>query len=324
MDYRTLTNEFAAADRLGRRRDHLPRRNHGQIARDTSIALTKLAVVCVCLLGLLSLITIVPIAWNQEHLIYSEVQTPIGGTKLPPGTILRRYATGDSGTDYAAYVHKGDTDKPTVVYLHGRGEHLSIAWSNTSSYARRGWTVVVPEYPGFSGLRGHPSERSIGRLIDLVHDDLAHRNVDPRRLVIHGNSLGAGPAMQLAQYPHGMLLLTAPVARLSEVVNHWVPFMPTLLLRDRWDNAGRARTRYPAPAVVIQAVDDEVVPVAQGREMAQATGARFIELDKGGHSVGWKGEDLRYTAMRRFEFKGDEPHEAKRLDTVRPKTEADT
>lgn len=316
MDHRTLTNEFMAADRIGRRRARPPQRSRREIARDVTIALTRLSVVCVCLLSLLCLVVIVPIAWNQQHLIYSEVDAPIDASRLPSGTVIRRYATTERDVDYAAYVHAGRPGLPTVVYLHGRGEHLSIAWANTSTYAARGWTVVVPEYPGFSGLRGHPTEGSIGRLVELVHEDLARSGVDPGMLVIHGNSLGAGPAMQLAQHPHGMLLLTAPVARLSEVVNHWAPFVPTLLLRDRWDNADRARTRYPAPAVVIQADDDEVVPVAQGREMAQAAGARFVELATGGHSIGWKGEELRYEPGRGFGFGDRRVPVARRGDVV--------
>lgn len=306
MDYKALTQEFATADRqarvaaprptdaLGlplRRRDTL----RGAILRTILLVTATIAV--------MAAIACLPIAWYQRSLIYWASVTPIDEARLPSGTVLRRYDGGDRGTDYAAYVHQGDPDLPTVVYLHGRGEAFRLAQMNTATYVTREWTVVVPEYPGFSGLRGTPSEKSIGRLVELVHADLVARGVDPRRLVIHGNSLGAGPAMILAQHPHGFLLLTAPVARLSEVMRHWVPFVPTLLLRDRWDNVARAATRAPSPAVVIQAVDDDVVPIDQGRAMARATGAWMIQLPEGGHGIGWMGEGLRYTGKGRLEFR---------------------
>lgn len=198
---------------------------------------------------------------------------------------MRDYVSQDRRIQYAAYVHQGTKDAPTVVYLHGRGEGFGIIAYNVASYVDRGWTVVAPEYPGFAGLAGEPSERIIKGFMGKVYDDLMDRGVDPRRLLIHGNSLGAGPALQLAQLPHAFLFLSAPVGDMTRLVGRYIPFYPTMLLRDRWDNGARAATRFRAPAQVVHAADDRIVPVDQGRELAARAHARFLELPSGGHII---------------------------------------
>ena len=229
------------------------------------------------------LVLIAPFLWNQRSLVYWSTSDP--GLGSADGMTLQRYPATRPGTDDIAYVHEGRPGMPTLVYLHGRGESLGIARGVADDYIREGWTVIVPEYPGFGMARGTPGEASIGELMDDIHDDLAMRGVDPRTIAIQGNSLGAGPALQLAQHPHGFLLLTAPVGSMAEVVHTYVPFIPSFMLRDGWDNFARARTRYPARTLVVQAEDDEVVPIDQGRRLAAAAHARFHAYPEGGHMI---------------------------------------
>jgi len=202
--------------------------------------------------GILSLIALyfalcLPVAWYQTRLIY--------WNDVP---------------DMADAVHDG--------------------WSvrsrdNVDAYVRQDWTVVAPEYPGFAGLAGEPEEHVINALMGKVYADLTDRGTKSSSIIIHGNSLGAGPALQIAQFPHGFLFLSAPVGSMRKLIHHYVPFYPTMLLRDQWDNAKRSRTRWPAPAQVIHAADDVVVPVEQGRMLAGAARAAYREYPGGGHLI---------------------------------------
>lgn len=316
MDYRKLTEEFAEADRTFRRgrpekapepravpvsrlerlreaerlasSSRRRRRSWWRRARSVLVAGVLMAV------GV-DVAAAAPFIWYQRTLIYWEGGRPISGIRDSASLSIRRYESDHDDVEFASYVFPGAPDKPTVVYFHGRGEGLGFIEDVAGEYTSRGWTVIAPEYPGFAGLKGRPSERLIGELSDAVYADLSRR-MDPRRIAIHGNSLGAGPALQFAQHPHGFLLLTAPVGSLSQVVHSWVPLpLLTLFLADRWDNVARARTRFPAPAEVVQAADDAVVPVSQGRMLAEAAGASFHEYPSGGHLIydrprlDWKG-----------------------------------
>jgi pimeloyl-ACP methyl ester carboxylesterase len=291
MSHSSFTTEFLAEDR--KRAARLRRDTIDGMARTSrSLWRRMLHVLAALVIGYFLLA--VPLAWYQVRLIYWNEVTPIADLTLPSGWRIRDYVSQDRRIQYAAYVHEGGRGAPTVVYLHGRGESFRIIGYNVQAYIDKGWTVVAPEYPGFAGLSGEPSERIIRGFMGKVYDDLMERGVDPRKLLIHGNSLGGGPALQLAQYPHAFLLLSAPVGDMARLVGRYVPFYPTVLLRDRWDNGASAATRYRAPAQVVHASDDMVVPVDQGRTLAARAHARFTEVPTGGHAIAGLDRGIRF------------------------------
>lgn len=261
-------------------------------------SLPRLTGIALAGLLLIYLALALPVSWYQTRLIYWNEVPGMDWTQSA-GWEVRRYVSHDDSTQLASYVHAGDPDKPTVVYLHGRGEHHGIFRYNTAPYTYSGWTVVIPEYPGFAGLAGTPSEESIGTLMRRVHEDLVDRGTDPQDIVIHGNSLGGGPAMQLAQLPHELLVLSAPVATMERMMSHFAAYYPAFLLRDDWDNLDMAVTRHEAPTIVVHSADDLVVPVEQGRDMARALGARYVEYDDRGHAVGAMAAGIAQDEMER-------------------------
>lgn len=293
MDYRSVITEIDKHDRQwraeSRERD---RRRMSSVTR----RIPRIAGIAFGVLLLLYLALAFPVSWYQTRLIYWNDVPPMADA-LTEGWEIRNYVSHDGRTQFASYLHRGDPDKPTVVYLHGRGEHHGIFRHNVTPYESSGWTVVVPEYPGFAGLAGEPSEKAIGALMRKVHGDLVDAGIDPADIVIHGNSLGAGPAMQLAQMPHGLLVLTAPVASMDRMMTHFAAFYPSFLLRDSWDNLGRAKTRHPAPAIVVHSKDDLVVPVDQGGDMAASLEARYIQMEDYGHAVGRLGAGIAKNEM---------------------------
>ena len=62
-----------------------------------------------------------------------------------------------------------------------------------------GLNVMAPEYRGYGGVEGSPSEAGLaddaGRAYEYLRE---HEHVDPRRIVIYGWSLGSAVAVTLA------------------------------------------------------------------------------------------------------------------------------
>jgi len=220
------------------------------------------------------------LAWMQDTLIYS----PTAAIRMTSPEWAWHDIPGGHG--YKAYLRRGEPDKPIVVFYHGRSQGLWSIDSSTRHYARAGWTVLAPEYPGFAGLEGHPSEETLDRLVDAVHEDVVSMGYGPDRIVIQGNSLGAGPALSMAERPHSLLVLTAPVASMGEIVDGFAPFFPHLLLYNTWDNENRARHASPARSMVFHARDDSVVPYAHGERLARILGAEFTPFETGDHFIG--------------------------------------
>ncbi len=244
----------------------------------------------------------------QTDLIYWNHVPPMRQS-LGEGWHIQTYVSQSSSVEYAAYVYDGEPDKPTVIYLHGRGENFHIINNNIDQYLLAGWTIIAPEYPGFAGLKGTPSQSSISLLIDRVYDDIITHGTDPQNIVIHGNSLGSGPALIMAQKPHGQLILSAPIARLDQVMKHFAVFYPSFLLRDKWDNLKLSKQIYHSPAVIVHAFDDNIVPVQQGRALSEEIGSEYLELETGGHSIS------AYAASRYAILRSENP-----LNDLNPKT----
>lgn len=300
MDLHTLTAEFAKADRersgKGKHeairiyyRDRAVGRGRRTMPHDDStvtVGRRVLRAMCICLLSLLCLyfLMALPLAWYQVKLIYWN-GTHTMQADMPDGWKIREYVSQNEDYQFAAYVHEGGNDRPTVVYLHGRGEDFGTISYITDTYVKKGWTVVAPEYAGFAGLKGRPNERIIKAEMGKVYDDLIEHGLRPGMLMIHGNSLGAGPALQLAQFPHAFLFLSAPVGNMSSLIGHYVPYYPTILLEDKWDNWKQATTRYRADAQIIHAADDSIVPVEQGRRLAKEGHMAYREYPDGGHMI---------------------------------------
>jgi pimeloyl-ACP methyl ester carboxylesterase len=100
--------------------------------------------------------------------------------------------------------------------------------------------------------------------------DLTARGTEP--VLLLGESLGSGVAGRTAALApgavHGVLLVT-PFARIADVARIHYPFLPGLLLRDRYapadDLAG-----FGGPVALLLAGRDEVVTADQGRRLFEA------------------------------------------------------
>lgn len=133
------------------------------------------------------------------------------------------------------------------------------------------WDVHLFEYPGFGARRGALGEKPF---TDAARNALAQlAAADARPIFLLGESLGSGLACALARAEPskvGGLLLITPYLRLVDVARHHYPFVPVrLLLRDRWENEAALREFHGRVAVLL-AGNDEVIPVAQGRQLFAA------------------------------------------------------
>ncbi len=95
-------------------------------------------------------------AWlGQRRLIYP---APVGEQAMPGGYERVLLETSDGLTLEAAW-RAGLPDRPVIVFFHGNGDRLSGAAQAVAPLARAGFSVLLPEYRGYSGNPGSPSRR---------------------------------------------------------------------------------------------------------------------------------------------------------------------
>lgn len=110
---------------------------------------------------------------------------------LPAGFARVRTSTSD-GLRLDALYRPAENGAPTIVFFHGNGDSLAGAREATRVLAEADYGLLLPEYRGYAGNDGHPTE--VGLYCDGVAalDWLAQRGVPARRIVLIGNSLGSG------------------------------------------------------------------------------------------------------------------------------------
>jgi hypothetical protein len=173
--------------------------------------------------------------------------------------------------------------------FHGNAVRMSDMAAVADPWVREGWNVVLADYPGYDGDAGRPSEASMVASGEAAWSWARSHGADPSSTVIVANSLGSGPGAALARSagPRGLLLVSG-FDDLADVVRERVPFLPSLLVFDRYRNA-EAIGDLPGWTAVWHARDDAVIGYDQGAALARAAGVSVRQMP-GGHDIFWKPE----------------------------------
>ena len=176
---------------------------------------------------------------------------------------------------------------PWVLFLHGNAATVA-ARVNIAHYAelrKLGLNVIAPEYRGFGGLEGLPTESVLAADARAAYDYLRDRQIPASRLVIYGWSLGSAVAVKLAsEVDAGALILEGAPSSLVAIGQQQYPFVPVrLLMRNPFDSIEKI-DRVKAPILFLHSPEDAVIPIAEGRRLYDAARGdkTFVEV-RGGH-----------------------------------------
>ena len=170
---------------------------------------------------------------------------------------------------------------PLLIFMHGNGE-LADQWlPDFEEVTAWGVGALLLEYPGYGRSAGSPSEGSINEAARAAFD-WAQRDsrIDGKRIVPYGRSLGGGPAVRLAvERRVAALILESSFTSVADFAAKYLA--PAFLVRDRFDSVTTLAS-YRGPLLVLHGSRDQIVPIAQGRALADAVpGAKFFELPCG-------------------------------------------
>ncbi len=149
----------------------------------------------------------------------------------------------------------------TIVVFHGNGDW---AWSRTAyvdAGRKRGFRVLLYEYPGYGGRPGVPSEAAIVPDAKALVRSLDQAGYGP--IYVWGESLGAGVAAAVCADPtlpvQGLALLT-PWDNIANVGLSFYPYIPVRqLMIDKYDSIANLQ-HFTHPICVIRSGEDEIIP----------------------------------------------------------------
>jgi len=201
--------------------------------------------------------------------------------------VEERVLAAPDGTRLIAWYARARPGRPTLLYFHGNAGNLANRSERVRKYTVRGIGVFMLSYRGYSGSTGRPSERANVADAKLAYEALRKEGVAPEDIILYGESLGSGIAVQLAaEKPVGGLILDAPYTSIVDVAASAYPFLPVRgFMFDRYETM-RYLADVHAPLLVIHGEDDEIIPVAMGRAVyAAANGPKeLITFPGAGHS----------------------------------------
>ncbi len=181
--------------------------------------------------------------------------------------------------------------KYVAIIFHGNAGDVANFFVYQKFFASLGITSYGFDYRGFGISTGWPSEQGLNKDTEAVLDYVKTREqLTPDRLILVGVSIGAGPASYGATLVNPkILLLMAPFVSLPEAIKT-VPLFGWLapLTFYEFPVAKNVEQLKNTCLIVTHGVDDTIIPIAQGREVAARHSppelTRFLEVEGGGHN----------------------------------------
>lgn len=207
----------------------------------------------------------------------------------PPGFALVHTRTGD-GLRLSAFYRRAAPGRKTILFFHGNGDNLTGAIQATRGPAASGHGLLLAEYRGYGGNPGSPGEEGFYRDGEAAMRWLAEAGVAPRDIVVVGNSIGSGPATEMAlRHRVAALILVSGFSDLAAVVQSQLPVIPRWLVRDRFDNAAKLG-QVKAPIFLLHGDTDTLVKPNNLDRLKAARPDATVAL------VAGVGHELAYTA----------------------------
>ena len=175
----------------------------------------------------------------------------------------------------------GSRPAPALLFAHGNGELIDY-WPDQFEELRDwGIGVLLLEYPGYGRSAGRTTEASVAAAARAAYDYLAGRpDVDARRIVAYGRSVGGGPASALAR-DRGIaaLVLESAFTSVRDLARRYGLVGPLVL--DPFENLAAVEA-FDGPVLVIHGNADRLIPVSHGRRLAGAAAhGELVELECG-------------------------------------------
>ncbi len=160
---------------------------------------------------------------------------------------------------------------PVILHFHGNGGSVADRAGIYRQLTGGRYGILAAEYPGYAGNGGELSEDSFFAAGQSYYDWLKAQGYEASQIIIAGQSLGTGVAVNLAsENAAAGLLLEAPYSSIADVAARAVPWIPVRwLLKDQYDSQSRI-ARIDMPLAWVHGDRDNVIDMSFGQKLFDA------------------------------------------------------
>ncbi len=225
--------------------------------------------------------------FNQRRLTYFPDSRRVSPAELGLSGVSEITLPTPDGETLVAWYARAKPGEPTLLYFHGNAGSLATRVERVLKYVERGRGILILTYRGFGGSTGTPSEISNIADAKLSYDYLINTGLRPEDILLYGESLGTGVAVQTAAArPAAGLILDAPYTSLSDVAAERYPWVPVRWLMSDPYRSDLYLAKLTLPVLVVHGDRDDTVPVAMGRKVYELAGGpkELAIINGAGHS----------------------------------------
>jgi abhydrolase domain-containing protein 17 len=205
----------------------------------------------------------------------------------------------EDGENISALYLQNPSSEFTVLYSHGNAEDIGGLREILELYRSRGYSILAYDYRGYGTSEGKPSKKKAYKDIRAAYRYLTEtEKVPPEKIILHGRSLGAAVAIDLAAEKRvaGVISESAFVTAFRAMTV--VPVFPF----DKFRNIDKIK-RISCPVLFIHGYDDRVIPIWHSQKLynrAEPPKSRLYVEGAGHDDVIWVGSEKYWSAIDAF------------------------
>ncbi len=193
----------------------------------------------------------------------------------------------DDNVKLVGVLYKADSTKGLIFYLHGNAGSID-SWGNIAqTYTEMNYDLFMLDYRGYGKSEGEiKSEKQFYNDIQKSYDKLK-LSYNEKDIIVLGYSIGTASAARIASKNNPrMLILQAPYYSLTDMMQHYYPFIPSAILKYKFETFEFIKNTT-VPITIFHGKQDEIVYYGSSLKLKKYLKAndKLITLQKQGHNM---------------------------------------
>lgn len=183
-------------------------------------------------------------------------------------TIKTVTITTDDGLQLMSWYTKARSNQPTIIYFHGNAGTIADRLPNLIPFLNLGYGLLLLSYRGYADNPGNPTEQGVYQDARAAFKFLHQQNINNKDIIIFGESLGTGVAIQMAnEYPTNYIILQSPYTSITAIAQKRFPLFPIkLMLKDQFKSIDKL-THLTQKLIIIHGLQDNTIPFEHGQKI---------------------------------------------------------
>ncbi len=213
---------------------------------------------------------IIFIYFNQRNLLYHPTENNYLNDKIE-FNYKEVWIETEKDIKLKSWLIKKDLKKnKTLIFFHGNAGNLLNRVHKLNELNKLDINILIISWRGFSGNSGKPTEQNLYIDAKLSIKWLNDLGVSNDKIILYGESLGTGVAVELGQNnTFSSIILESPFTSIAKAAKIYYPYLPVnLLLKDRYDSIDKIN-KISTPVLIMHGMKDNIVPHEMGIKLFQ-------------------------------------------------------